>query len=309
MKKAIKILDYVFLLRLTLFYPIWTFFLAGCWGGSRLGKGIDDITHSVESFWVAVSLTLLMGSIYILNQIQDVETDRINKKCFHIADGIISVKEAYIEAILLAVVSLGFGFWVDLRVGIEFAFLFFLFWLYSFPPARWKNRPFMGLFSNGMLGFICYSLGWIAEGGGGLIKFQMFAYFFACSAVYLNTTLPDIEGDRKTKKMTIGVKYGVRKTVVWALILEIITVLMAFFYKDWLLFFASIAVFPLFLMSTIRQSVAAAIQVTKLSVMSLTLAVCVFFPLYILPVFGVFFLSRWYYKKRFDFDYPSFKSE
>ncbi len=308
MKKTAQLLDYVFLLRPTLFYPIWTFFLTGLWGAHKMAADRSVLTLRFAPFWSVSALTLLMGSIYILNQIQDIETDRTNNKLFFLAHGIISVRAAYVEALILAVVGLSAAFMIDIRIGVDCAVLFVLGWLYSFPPARWKNRPFLGLVSNGLLAFFCYSIGWIAGGAKGIFRLHMAAYFFACSAVYLNTTLPDIEGDRKTGKMTVAVRFGQKATILSAVVLEAGTMALAFAFHDWILFFAGLAVFPLYFASAFRQTLSMAVLATKLSVLSLTVAVCVAFPVYLIAVVFVFFFSRWYYKKRFDIDYPNFKT-
>jgi len=309
LKKGVEILDYVFLIRPTLFYPIWTFFLAGVWGGMRFGKGTCDFAHPVGPLWVAVGLTLVTGGIFILNQIQDVETDRVNGKLFLLANGIIPVKEAYLEAALLTVWGLALGFWIDSRIGLGFFVLFVLSgWLYNYPPTRWKNRPVMGLLINGTGGLVIYSLGWMVGGGRGFVPLRVVIYALAGVAVFLNTTLPDMEGDAETGKITFGVRYGVKKTVVWAFVLEIFAVGLAFWFRDWLLFIPGLVVLPFFLMSAAKQTMVEVLRATKFSVLALAAAVCVVFPWYLLPVFGVFFFSKWYYRKRFDFEYPSFRS-
>jgi len=309
LKKSLKIFDSFFLLRPTLFYPVWTFFLAGYWGGMKFGVGNSDFIHTTGMFWIVSSLTLLMGGVFILNQIQDRETDRANGKLFLLANGILSVKKAYIEAALLTAVALAFSFWVDLKMGLGFLILFVLSGLlYNYPPTRWKNRPIMGLVANGIGGLVIYCLGWITGKGNGGILLHAGSYTLAGGAVFLNTTLPDMDGDKKTGKITFSIQYGVKKTVLWALILETIALGLAFLCRDWLLFVSGIAVFPLFLLSAVKRTVVEAVQTTKFSVLALATAVCIVFPWYLVPVFFVFFFSKFYYKKRFDFDYPNFKA-
>lgn len=309
LKKGIEILDYFFLLRPTLFYPIWTFFLAGCWGGMKFGVGASVFAHPAGPVWVALGLSLVMGSVFILNQIQDAETDRVNGKLFLIANGIVSLKEAYTEAILLGVCGLGISFWIDIRVGLCLLVLLVLSgWLYNYPPAEWKDRPVMGIVTNAVGGLIIYCLGWMTGGGAGIVPLRAAAYTLAGAAVFLNTTLPDIEGDEKTGKITFGVRYGIERTAIWALILETITVGLALLFRDWLLFIPGFLVFPFFILGAMKRTMAEVLWATKFSVLALAAAVCIFFPWYLLPVFFVFFFSKWYYKKRFNFDYPSFKS-
>lgn len=309
MKKGVEIFDFLFLLRPTLFYPIWTFFLAGCWGGRTFGKGVCHLGHPVGMFWIAFALTLLMGGVFILNQIQDAETDRTNGKLFLLANEIVSIKQAYREAALLILIGLAFGFWVDIRIGVGLFVLFILSgWLYNYPPFQWKDRPIMGLGTNGIGGFVIYALGWITGGGEGVVPIRGLAYALAGVAVFLNTTLPDMKGDQETGKITFGVRYGVEKTAIWAMILEIGAVGLALLFRDWLLFIPALVVLPLFVVGAVKRTVTDVVRVTKFSVLALVAGVCVIFPLYILAVFGVFYLSKWYYRRRFNFDYPSFKT-
>ena len=308
MKKGVENLDNLFLLRPTLFYPIWTFFLAGMWGGTRFGNRVGEFAHPVSPLWVCVFLSFVMGGVFIVNQIQDAETDRANGKLFLIANRIISVKEAYIEAVLLAGIGIIAGFWIDVRIGLGFFFLLFLAgWLYNYPPAQWKNRPLLGLATNGIGGFVIYCLGWLT-GGGEFVPPRAVAYALAGVAVFLNTTLPDREGDKKTGKITFSIRYGVKKTAWTALVFEIATLGFAFGFKDWLLLFPALFVLPFFVLGVLNPTVNRMMRATKFSVLALAAAVCVVFPWYVVPVFVVFYLSKAYYRKRFGFDYPSFKS-
>ena len=310
MKKSLKIFDSFFLLRPTLFYPIWTFFLAGYWGGMKFSRGNSNIAHPGGMFWIIIiSLTLLMGGVFIFNQIQDKQTDKANKKLFLLANDIVPVKKAYIEAFFLTTAGLSLSFWVDIKVGAGFLILFALSGLlYNYPPTVWKNRPIMGLVTNSIGGFLIYSLGWIAGRGDGGLLLHGSSYTLAGGAVFLNTTLPDMNGDKKTGKVTFSVQYGVKKTVLWALVLETIALVLAFLCRDWLLFIPGIIVFPFFFLSTVKHTVAEAVRTTKFSVLALATAICIVFPWYLVPVFFIFFFSKFYYKKRFDFDYPNFKA-
>ena len=309
-RKGVEILDYFFILRPILFYPIWTFFLAGYWGGGYFVNNTVQFKHPMGAFWIVSALTLIMGGVFILNQIQDVETDRVNGKLFIVAQGIISRRCAIWEVAALIIIGLSMGFWVDLQVGIGFLILLILSgWLYNFPPVKWKNHPIMGIVVNGMGGVLIYWLGWITGGGGATIQWRVVVYAMAGMAVFLSTTLPDIEGDKKTGKITFGVKYGIATTAVFAFFLEAGAVVLSFICEDWLLFVPAVLVFPLFVIGVFKRTISNMIRATKFSVLALAAALCVVFPWFLLPIFIVFFLSKWYYRKRFNLNYPNFKNE
>lgn len=307
-RMMMRFLDRVFLLRPILFYPVWTFFLAGVWGGNGSRQGSTPLNR----FDLAITLTglsLLMGSVFILNQIQDRETDRANGKLFLLANGIVPVSQAVFQALLMIVLGMAAGMYMGVHIAVGFLLLFVLSgWLYNFPPAAWKDRPLLGLLTNAVGGLIIYVSGWMTAAGPSIDPVRAAAYMLAGGAVYLNTTLPDIEGDRKTGKRTFCVRFGLSATLQWACILEFLAVIMAFLSRDWILAVPGTLVFPLFVVSVIKRSMKNSIRATKVSVLALSLAVFLVFPFYAVPVLIVYVLSKWYYRRRFDFDYPSFKT-
>jgi 4-hydroxybenzoate polyprenyltransferase len=309
MKKGMALLDRFFLLRPTLFFPIWIYFLAGLAGGARFRHGSPDFIHPIAPVWILAALTLLGGAVYILNQIQDRETDRLNGKLFLIANGVVDERQAFIQAAALAAVALGAAFWIDLLLGFGFLTLFLITGvLYNFPPTSWKNIPVPGLAVNACGMMLVYDMGWVSGGGDQAFPVQALAYGLGTAAVYLNTTLPDIKGDARTGKITFGVRYGIRNTAVWALIFEAACAVMALATDEWMLLLPSAAVLPLFAAAAASGKLPDSLRATKFSVLALAVSVCVRFPLTLAPVAAVFFLSRWYYRNRFGFDYPNFKA-
>lgn len=309
MKKGVELFDYLFLLRPTLFFPVWTYFLAGQSGGAHYPKASQQLLHPVGPVWIMTALSLLMGSVYILNQIQDIETDRRNRKLFLLANGIVPVRHAYREAVVLAVASMGLAFWADPLFGLGFMALFLIAGiLYNYPPTAWKNHPVFGILVNGAGSILIYDIGWVAGGGEQALPPQMFAYAFAVVAVFLNTTLPDRKGDEATGKITFGVRYGLGATALWALVFEAASFALSLITREWLLFIPSALALPFFVMAAYRRKLPDTLRATKFAVSALAGAVCVVFPPYLLLIVAVFFISRWYYKKRFHFDYPNFRA-
>jgi 4-hydroxybenzoate polyprenyltransferase len=307
MRSGWQILDPVFLLRPTLMFPVWIFFLAGLWSAGQ--QPLPSESRTSASLWIGLSLTAVMGAVYILNQIQDVETDRINRKLFLISDGHVPVRSAYMEAALLVFASLFAGFQIEIRAGLLLLILFLLTgWTYSFPPAQFKNRPIASLIVNGGGGLLIASLGWVAGGGAGWIPLQSIVYFFACAAVSFNTMLPDIEGDRTAGKITFAVRFGLRVTAIWALGTESVTVILAWIFREWIVFYPALAMLPFFIYALTRKEISEVVRATKYSVLTMAIAICIVYPWFLIPVFVVFFGSRLYYKARFGLDYPSLKN-
>ncbi len=254
-------------------------------------------------------LSCVMASVYILNQMKDIQTDLANNKLFLLSEGIITVKQAGWEAGLLAVSGLVLGFLIHIQLGAVLVVLFLLAGgLYNFSPFEWKNRPLMGLLVNGIGGWIIYTIGWRAAGGAEWFTLRSMAYALAGVSVFLNTTLPDMAGDEKTGKITFVLRYGVGKTAIWALILEAAAVVLALLSRDWILFIPGIVSLPLFVFAAVRRTAKEVIRATKYTILALVIAVCAVFPWYAFVILFVFFFTKWYYKKRFNFNYPNLKS-
>ncbi|MFZ0390947.1 MAG: hypothetical protein WAN36_10865, partial [Calditrichia bacterium] len=79
--------------------------------------------------------------------------------------------------------------------------------------------------------------------------------------------------------------------------------------RDWLLSLVSAAVLFWMLRMLFRRTVAAAVVSIKLSIFFFSLILCFKFPLYFLLMVAVFLLTRFYYRKRFQFDYPNFRGD
>lgn len=303
--ERIKYLDYFFVLRPTLFFPVWTVFLAGYHASLHFEP--EKIAPD-SPLVVAILLSLLMGAVFIFNQITDVETDRKNQKLFFIANGIIKKKVARVEAIGLTFFPIVVSVILSFKLGIIFALIFsFTGILYSFKPFGWKDKPILGVINNFLGGWSVAACGWIAAGATTWqFVFHAIPYALGLVAVFLLTTLPDIPGDKASGKITFGVKFGVKATTCWAVGFELMTVILSGWLQDYILFVPAVMAFSLFLIAALRQQMADILRAIKFTVLFASLAVCVKYPLYFLVILVTFFFSKWYYRKRFNLEYPRF---
>lgn len=307
-----KYLDYIYVLRPTLFFPVWTVFLAGYHANglfdpkNRLPNALA--IDSNNPILVAALLTLLMGAVFIFNQIVDMESDRENHKLFFIANGIINKSVAIFEAIVLTLFSIIFALLLDYKLGFIFIVIFIITGIvYNFKPFGWKDKPILGIVVNFLGGLSVAACGWIAAGTASWI-FIIYAipYAIGLVAVYLLTTLPDIYGDKASGKITFGVKYGKKLSIYWAVGFEFFTVVFSYLLKDYMLFFPAIVSLPLFLIAAVSQEMDDVFKAIKFTVLFASLAVCWKYPLYFLIILFTFYFSKWYYRKRFDLEYPKF---
>ena len=308
--------DYVMLLRPTLMMPVWMFLFYGHYAASF--KGFWGFTLPGSSaFWLSLlSLTLISGTAYIVNQIFDIETDRINRKLFLLPDGIINVRAAWIYTAVLSVVGLGIAAWL----GKTPFWLIFTIWIigfmYSVPPFRFKGRPIIDMVWNSLgYGFLTFLLGyWSAAGGitGDALR-RSIVYMLAVAGVYAETTIADIEGDRESGAITIGVLLGKRATAVIGAVLIGLSSLTAILLRDWMGFVPAAITLVFFLRvfgaGDEDDFVARAKFAFRLSGGIYALNIGIHYPIYILMGAVVYAGMKVYYKTRFGLNYPSLSGD
>jgi 4-hydroxybenzoate polyprenyltransferase len=299
--EVIKYLDYLFVIRPVLMPPVWTILL--------LGHHRSAVLSGENNFpgLILLLVTFLVGAVYLLNQIYDVESDKQNKKLFFLAEGYISKKNAILETVLLNLISIIPAFFISMQLGVLFTLGFLFGFFYSVPLFSLKGKPVGGFLFNILAhGNLTFLAGWLMNQAlwGKAILFSL-PYMFAVGAVYLNTTIPDIEGDKRSGKITPAVKWGRERVVIFASILVFFATVLSFFIKDIPFFIASVLVFPFFLFSALTKKNNPIVLSTKLSILFLSIAAGFFYPWYFVILVLGFLGTRYYYEARFKLDYPT----
>ena len=321
-----KILDCFFLLRIPLLAPVWTIFILG-WitATERLlpgGRFFSPVEYSAfHHLWIVlIGFSLIVASIYVVNQIVDIESDRINHKLFLLPHGFISVTTAWVLAIICA----GSGFLIASFYNGVILSLFSVSLLlgicYNLPPFSLKNHAWGGVFANalghGMLAFLAgwYCAKYPAPLSPALIKtglISSIAPALANGAVFLATTIPDAVGDKSTGKQTFCVRYGPKTTARASALLCLGACISAFFMENhfWVMALPSIISLSFFFYFAYSLKQEIAFSAFKWPVFLLSASVALFIPEYGLLILITFFGSKLYYKWRFGIDYPTFKAK
>lgn len=308
----LAVFDYFFVLRPMLFFPGWSTMLAGYFIGQR-----DQIVFSIPQilelnfFSIGKMLLMLMlaiGACAVLNQLQDIESDRRNHKLFIIAEGKITFKQALLEILLLVVAAAGLAFDISFVLGVFILISVVVAgYMYSYRPFSFKDNPAASLASNAFMGWLAFAIGWVAaQILSWQILYDSLPYLFFNTALYLYTTLPDIDGDKQSHKKTLAVIWGVKPLLWIAFALYSGSLLAALCLNDRQALFFILLSMPFFIMTLIMKSAASAIRATKFSILFFSLAICLKLPFYFILMFGFYFFTRWYYKNRFQFNYPNF---
>ncbi len=314
-----KLLDYIFLTRPMLIIPVWTIALLGARASLWRERGLNPVTidrfpfvdfSTAESNLLLMLLlaTFLAGAVFVLNQIYDADSDRINKKLFLIADGKISTSEAWTLYIVLNVLAIGGAFIFNWQLGCLFIAGAWFGFQYSYPRLKLREHPYKQFRNNVVAhGTLAFLFGWVMYlnfNVEGILR--SIPYFLSVGAVYLNTTLPDLEGDKTVGKITYGVEWGVGKTQKRALWNVIIAIVAAFAISDYACMIAALIALPFFIAALSRQSVAMSTLASKVAILALSLLAAFFFPPYLLILVLTISATRIYHAKRFGIEYPVF---
>ncbi|MBN1129381.1 MAG: UbiA family prenyltransferase [Chitinispirillaceae bacterium] len=319
-----KFLDCFFLLRIALLVPVWTIFLLGFITGNHSagigGQFAGAAALSGMSWFALFGFSLIVASIYVVNQIVDIESDRINRKLFLLPHGFISVRTAWILAVFCAAAGLGIAVFVLGSMPITFIFIISLLlgMLYNLPPFQLKNSALGGISANAIgHGLLTFLAGWFSAHASQPFSMPVLyagllsgiAPTLANAAVYLATTIPDAVGDRTTGKKTFCVAFGDKKTAVTSALFCAGTLGSSFLMANhfWVMAVPSaisLFIFVLFAASTTRNR---SFQAFKWPVFLLSAFVALFVPEYAALILITLVGSKAYYKWRFNIDYPTLK--
>ncbi len=305
-------LDLLFLMRPPMLIPVWAFFLAGFWRSKNilLPEILLQIRYSFTlkgNFWLSfVSFSLLMGAVYIINQIVDRESDRENRKLFLIPLGIVPVKLAFSVCGILVIVSLIIGYKygtvylvfliVSLCMGI----------LYSVPPFRFKGKPVLDIISNSIgYGMLAFGIGWITASSFSVeLLVHSIPYFFAAASIFAVSTILDVEGDKKDGVITTGVCFEKKVTIVISAVTLLISLISALFIRDMVIGITAVIGFPIIIVVIMKKRREFITFYMRGVSYVFIILIAILFPWFLLLLFAVYSISKWYYKYRFGIRYP-----
>ncbi|MFO7914065.1 MAG: UbiA family prenyltransferase [Candidatus Krumholzibacteriales bacterium] len=300
--------DYLFLLRPMILIPVWSFFLLGGYH-SAVGPEREINTPGIIAGFI--SFTLLIGAVYIINQITDRESDRRNDKLFLLPRGIITIRAAVMEMVALIAISFAIGI---ILMPAAFNIILILSLLlgaaYSIEPVRLKRRGLLDIAANGAgIGFLAPLAGCISAGSDISNPQALLPYPLAVASVHLVTTLADMEGDRGCGLRTSGVLLGRHWSVITSVLLMLSALLAAFLTENSIAFYAVLFSLPFYLVlaGKDKHSAGRVLLPAKTATLIFAVAAGYAFRLYLPFLAVVILLTRLYYRRRFGISYPSFR--
>ncbi len=292
-------LDYFFLTRPVLVAVVWIFPLVGA-------RGL--VGHELELALLLAQCAGLAGSAFVLNQLHDQEGDRINRKCESLARGLVSPRGARILLACLLVGGLAAAGWLEpWHLGAALAFFLLAAVGYNLPPLRAKDHPVRALALAAPAYLLLVLQGAALQGrlALALALFGALPIVLAGLSLSLLATVPDLAGDRRAGKRTWAVSYGADSAWRAALLLMGAAALLALAGRD--VQVGLPALFSALLMAWGRgeRESGRAVAVLRWSVAVQGLALAPAWPRLFLALLLLGWLSRLYYRRRFQLSYPS----
>lgn len=171
---------------------------------------ISESRHNPESWilalYAALSASLICGGSNIINDLFDIEIDKINRPDRVMAQGSISKKQAIIYWVLINIAGLMFGGLISLVCFGIALFSVLLLYVYS---SHLKRTPLLGNLTVSFFTGLAFVYGGIAIGHweAALVP-AVFAFLFHLGREILKD-IEDIEGDRSMSARTFPIVHGV----------------------------------------------------------------------------------------------------
>jgi len=182
------------------------------------GAAINSIFNDL-GLWLAAAIACIFANIYIvgLNQLTDIEIDKINKPNLPLAAGDFSASQGFVIIIICLISGLGIaasqGYFLLLTVVTSLV----IGTIYSLPPIRLKRFPFWasvciftvrGLIVN--LGLFLHFNQILNQSVDIPIKVWLLSIFVLIFTyvIAIFKDMPDIEGDRKFNVATLSINWG-----------------------------------------------------------------------------------------------------
>ncbi|MBN2543925.1 UbiA family prenyltransferase [bacterium] len=278
-------------MRPLLLLPVWSPFLLGYY---RSGGTWDS-----RLFLPLLMVTALGGGVFVLNQIFDIESDRENRKLFILPDGLVTLRAAWIQFIILDIIAVFLGFFLGIQVGIAIVIGVIFGILYSASPFSLKNKATTALLLNGLgHGTLMFIIGWLINSDFSKTAIILsIPYFFAFAGVYSATTIPDTEGDNAAGKKTIAVKLGKKFAGILVILLVIVATLLGYIFWEFEMIITGIIAMIAYLVS-IFAGLKAYLISNKIIVLVFTLITAYLFKPYFIVALTMILFTLLYNKLR-----------
>lgn len=180
------------------------------WVSSWTAEPVQVVLNIIAGALLAASLNAYSNGI---NQIFDVEVDRINKPWRMLPSGKLDFGQAWTISLGFLVAALLLALWVSYQTFLIVAAASVLTYIYSAPPLRTKSRGFLANVTVAIpRGTLLIVAGWSTVKDISRMEPWLIGALFGLFMLGAVSTkdFSDIEGDREGGCRTLPVIYGVR---------------------------------------------------------------------------------------------------
>tara|TARA_Y100000994_G_scaffold245349_1_gene246808 strand:- start:150 stop:1145 length:996 start_codon:yes stop_codon:yes gene_type:complete len=313
-KKIVPLLDVIMVARLSYLFGVWAMVCIGMYIGDLINNSVDinSTTLSIPTSILFLGISFICASIFIANQIHDLEVDKINNKAI-IIDNFITID--FSKKILFFLLPIGFL----LIIFIDFLVFLPMFLLYLICGMLFTNQNFnfkQNIFMNFLfyiaLAFLLILSGLIYSRNDMSIislfslslKF-IFLFLLIYGAVVLAINILDQEGDRQNNRITIPQNIGVRFTSIIAFLMCLFSFFIGLYLKEPLSVVCSISSIPFFLYLIFRGKEKDVIRSIRYPILLINFYLFMIYPLLFYPIVITYYISKYYYWHRFSLHYPT----
>jgi len=318
-----RFFDAIFITRPIILIPVWGYFLLGYYRACLVAHPsalvpfpffhIDFpvlLSLPNRALLAMVMLTFAVAGTYILNQLVDIKTDRENTGLPLVAKGNIPLGLAYAENWVLTLVPIGYALTQGRDPIIFFLAVLAMNLLYNLRPFYFTGRPFLDFLTNSLgFGIVAFGIGWLAANGQvlgplGAFFFSAAPYVLLMVAGSINSTLPDIEGDCRTGKITTMVYLGPGRANLISLLALVLALGLAIANHDVIAGITAAVSLPLFLKYQVTKKLSDGVRTFQIGGGFLMLMVVPVFPWFFFYGTITYLATRIYFRVRHHVDYP-----
>ena len=303
--------DICMVTRPVLLIPVWGFSALGFQRALQLQKKSSFlVTDSVHAYLLILLFSLSVASVYILNQIADIEVDKNNGGMPLIAREVISRKTAWGAATIFGLFPVITGLITkEYVIAVASVATIILGYIYSFKPFRFSGKPIADFLSNATgYGIIAFGVGWASTGlpvTSMHFIWSSLPYFLLMCAGSISSTLPDYEGDRNDGKNTTTVVFGYTFAHILAMLSLGAALLTALLQNDSIAGICAAVSLPFYFGYLFKRTAFFMESTYKIGGGLCMLAAFAAMPLFLLPAFIVFTATWLYFRIRHGINYPS----
>ena len=206
-----------------------TFFLPFSVG---FGLGVNQNSNPIHMIFAFLAFVFWMGFCFILNALSDRNVDKyhdgrskdMNLIFQPLVTGEITIKTAISISIIFLLLSLIFGWLINVQFFLLILIVDIIGYIYSMPPLRLKSKPLGDIFCNAFAAVNIFSAG-LSIGGENMNIFLVISIFLMAAVFYIPTVVTDYEFDKKAGLKTSAVFYGPKKILLSMYPLTILSII------------------------------------------------------------------------------------